>query len=110
VIFHICPRAEWEEAQRAGRYVGSAASLRDGFLHFSTASQIVESAAKHWAGKEDLILLAADEAALGGSVKWEKSRGGALFPHVYGPIPLTAVTWSKRLPLGADGRHAFPPL
>ena len=77
-------------------------------MHFSSAGQIVESAAKHRAGQSGLVLVCVDPAALGDALKWEPSRGGALFPHLYGPLPLAAVTRTDALPLGEDGAHLFP--
>ena len=77
---------------------------------FSTAAQAVETAAKHFAGATDLVLVAIDAAVLGPALKWEVSRGGALFPHLYADLPMSAVRWVKPLPLGPDGRHVFPPL
>jgi len=113
-IYHISRREEWESAQAAGSYAGSSQDQADGFIHFSAAEQVEASAAKHRAGQSDLVLIAVDVAALesvpGSALRWEASRGGALFPHLYGPLPLTAVRWTKPLPLGADGRHVFPSL
>jgi uncharacterized protein (DUF952 family) len=109
-IYKICDSALWHEAERAGCFRGAAVDLHDGFIHFSTASQAPETAAKHFAGVRDLLLVAVDAGALGDALKWEVSRGGALFPHLYGVLPLAAVRWVKPLPLGADGRHAFPEL
>lgn len=110
-IYHICSRADWLAAEAEGRYppAGSTA-MADGFLHFSAADQIAASARLHWAGKADLVLLAVAPEALGDALKWEASRGGALFPHLYGDLPLGAVTAVHDLPLGADGLHGFPPL
>ena len=110
VIYHICRREEWEAAQRTGRYLGSSQDKADGFIHFSDASQVKASAAKHRAGQTGLVLLAVDDARLGPALKWEPSRGGALFPHLYGPLPIEAVMSVYDLPLGADGAHIFPPL
>ncbi len=109
-IYHVCRHAEWEAARAAGVYDGSSQDQADGFIHFSGAEQVVASAAKHRAGQADLVLVAVDAAALGAALHWEASRGGAMFPHVYGPLPAAAVRWTKPLPLGADGRHVFPPL
>jgi uncharacterized protein (DUF952 family) len=109
-IYKICRAGEWRAAQEAGRYAGAAVDRRDGYIHFSTAAQVAGTAAKHFAGMGDLMLVAADSGALDGALKWEVSRGGDLFPHLYGALPLTAVLWAKPLPLGADGRHAFPEL
>jgi len=109
-IYHLCRRNEWEAARAGGRYWGSSQDAADGFIHFSTAAQIVASAAKHRAGQRDLVLLAVDPAALGAALKWEPARDGALFPHLYGAVPPDAVRWVAALPLGADGRHVFPAL
>jgi uncharacterized protein (DUF952 family) len=110
LIYKICPRGLWAEAERAGVFRGSPVDVADGFIHFSTAEQAVETAAKHFAGQGDLLLIAVEAAALGPALKWEPSRGGALFPHLYGDMRLTDVRWVKPLPLGPDGRHQFPPL
>jgi uncharacterized protein (DUF952 family) len=109
-IYKICPDALWREAENRGVFHGAAIDLQDGFIHFSTAGQVAETAAKHFAGAGDLLLIAVDAAALGGALRWEPSRGGALFPHLYGTLPLDAVRWVKPLALGDDGRHAFPEL
>jgi uncharacterized protein (DUF952 family) len=110
LIYHMCRREEWMAARTRGRYEGSSQDAADGFIHFSTGAQVRESAAKHRAGQTGLVLLAADPARLGDALRWEPSRGGALFPHLYGPLPLSAVTAVHDLLLGADGRHVFPPL
>lgn len=110
LIFHICRRDEWEDAIRAGSYAGSSQDRADGFIHFSDGSQIVESARRHRGGQDDLVLVAVEPAALGPALKWEPSRSGALFPHLYGPLPTSAVRWSRALRLGPDGLHVFPPL
>lgn len=107
-VFHICRRQEWEAAQARGVYDGSSQDRDDGFIHFSAADQVVGSAAKHRAGQDGLVLLTVDPAALGDALKWEPSRGGRLFPHLYGALPLSAVRRVDALPLGADGRHHFP--
>lgn len=108
-IYKICTAAEWREAVAVGTYRGSAVDLRDGFIHFSTAEQAEETAARHFAGQDDLVLVAVDIAALGDALKWEPSRGGALFPHLYGPLPISAARGLAPLPL-VDGRHSFPKL
>ncbi len=110
LIYKICPAALWREAERAGKFRGSPVDLADGFIHFSTAAQAAETAAKHFAGQRDLVLLHVDSESLGGKLKWEPSRGGALFPHLYGDLDLAAVTKIEPLPLGAGGNHEFPPL
>ncbi len=109
-IYHMCRREEWQAAQAAGAYHGSSQDRGDGFIHFSTAAQVIESAAKHRAGQEGLVLLAVDPARLGAALVWEPSRGGQLFPHLYGALPLDAVIRAEDLPLGPDGKHVFPPL
>jgi len=110
VIYHLARDAGWRDAERAGTYNGTAEDRADGFLHFSTAEQVAESAARHRKGETGLILVAADTDLLGDSLRWEPSRGGALFPHLYGALPMSSVLWSKPLPLGADGLHRFPAL
>jgi uncharacterized protein (DUF952 family) len=109
-IYKICDAAAWQAAERAGEFAGAPVDLADGYIHFSAADQVEETAAQHFAGQRDLVLVAVDADALGAALKWEPSRGGALFPHLYGTLPLTAVRWTKPLPLGPDGRHVFPEL
>ena len=106
LIYHVCKRTEWEAAR--GSYAGSSQDAADGFIHFSTAEQVVASVAKHHAGQDDLVILEVDAAALGSALRWEPSRGGQLFPHLYGPLPVHAVRRVAPLPLGAAGRHVFP--
>jgi uncharacterized protein (DUF952 family) len=108
VVYKICREAEWKVAVQVGMYRGSAADLRDGFIHFSTAEQVAATAAKHFAGQHDLLLVAVDADALGADLKWEPSRGGALFPHLYGDLPVSAALWAKPLPLDATVRHILP--
>ncbi|MBB6252569.1 DUF952 domain-containing protein [Nitrospirillum iridis] len=108
LIFHMCRADEWLAALASGGYPGSSQDLADGFIHFSTAAQIVESAAKHRAGQTGLLILTVDPAPLGEALKYEPSRGGQLFPHLYGVLPVTAVLRADPLPLGDDGRHVFP--
>lgn len=110
LIYKICPRPLWQEAEHDGLFGGAPVDRADGYIHFSTAEQVRETAAKHFAGQDDLLLVAVDAAALGPALKWEPSRGGALFPHLYGRLPLPAVRWVAPLPLGIDGIHAFPEL
>jgi len=109
-IYKICHAAAWQAAERAGEFAGAPIDLADGYIHFSAADQVAETAAKHFAGQRDLVLVAVDTDALGAALKWEPSRGGARFPHLYGTLPLSAVHWIKPLPLGPDGRHVFPKL
>jgi len=105
LVFKIASRAQWRAAETAGVYEGAPVDRADGFIHFSSAAQVGETAAKWFAGQSDLVLIAIDGAALGAALRWEPARGGALFPHLYGPLPLSAVVWTRELPLGADGRH-----
>ena len=107
-IYKICTRSEWRSAEHDGRYHGSELDRRDGFIHFSTAAQAGETAAKHFAGQSDLLLIAVDANVLEAALKWEVSRGGALFPHLFALLPMNAVLWVKPLPLGEDGSHVFP--
>src|ERR1700694_5095809 len=110
MIYHMCPAEAWVEAVREGEYRGTADDRRDGFLHFSTAEQIAESARRHRAGQAGLVLVAVDAARLGARLRWEPSRGGALFPHLYGPLFPTEAVSVEPLPLGPDGSHVFPAL
>jgi uncharacterized protein (DUF952 family) len=107
-IYKICERALWEAAQAERLFVGSPADVRDGFIHFSTAAQLPGTAAKHFAGLADLILVAVDAEALPALLKWETSRGGELFPHLYAPLPLAAVRWARPLADEVDGQRPFP--
>ena len=107
-IYKICTASEWHEAEHAGTYRGSAVDRKAGFIHFSTAEQAAETASKWFAGQRDLVLVAVDGDALGARLKWEPSRGGALFPHLYGDLQLSAVLRVDPLPLDAHGRHMFP--
>ncbi len=110
IVYKILPASLWQAAEREGVFRGSEIDLRDGFIHFSSAEQAPETAAKHFAGERGLMLLHIDAARLGSRMKWEPSRGGALFPHLYGELKLAAVIRVDPLPLAADGRHRFPPL
>jgi uncharacterized protein (DUF952 family) len=107
LIFKIVGVAEWRAAEAAGVFEGAGVDLADGYIHFSTAEQAAETAAKWFKGRGDLLLAAIDAEALGPALRWEPSRGGALFPHLYGPLSLAAVRWTRPLPLGPDGRHAL---
>lgn len=109
-IYKICPRPLWKEAERKGIFDGAPVDLADGYIHFSTAEQVRETAAKHFAGQDDLVLVAVDADRLGDALKYEVSRGGAFFPHLYASLDLSAVRWVKPLPLGDDGTHRFPEL
>ena len=109
-LYKIVAAADWRTAEHSGVFRGSAVDLRDGFIHFSTARQVEETAARHFAGQSDLVLVSVDGTRLGPALKWEPSRGGALFPHLYGELPLAAVSKVEPLPLAPDGCHIFPPL
>ena len=107
-IYHVCERALWEEARESGAYHGSADDLRDGYIHCSTAGQLRVSVTKHRAGQTGLVLLTVDASRLGDALRWEPSRGGQLFPHLYGALSAAAVVRTEPLPLDADGRRQFP--
>lgn len=102
-IYKILSRAEWAAAEAAGRFEGSAVDRADGFIHFSTAAQARETARRHFAGQADLVVLEVDSAALGEALRWEPSRGGDLFPHLYGHLDAAAVRRTTQAPLGPDG-------
>jgi uncharacterized protein (DUF952 family) len=107
-IYHICRIEEWTAAQASGSYAGSSQDKADGFIHFSGHDTVVESAATHRAGQSGLVLLCVDPAKLGPALKWEPSRAGRLFPHLYGELPVSAVISTHDLPLDANGKHVFP--
>lgn len=109
-IYKICEREQWRAAEAAGQFRGSPVDERDGFVHFSTAAQLAETASKHFAKVTDLILVAVDDVALGAQLRWERSRGGDLFPHLYATLPLGAVRWARPLPDEIDGRRPLPEL
>ena len=109
-IYKICPTAEWRKAETEGFFRGSGIDLEDGYIHFSTNEQVVETAARHFAGKQDLMLVAVDTDRLGDALKWEPARSGDLFPHLYAPLAVADVLWANALPLGTDGQHHFPVL
>ena len=107
LIYKILRRPEWDAFKAAGQTLGAPVDLADGFIHFSAAPQLAETAAKYFGSESDLVLVAFDSARLGEALKWEVSRGGALFPHLYRALALAEVVWDKSLPLGAAG-HIFP--
>ena len=110
LIFHMCRADEWATAQGRGTYSGSSQDLADGFIHFSTAMQVRVSAAKHRAGQTGVILLWVDPARLlGNTLKWEESRNGMLFPHLYGVLNTDAAIRTDPLDLDPDSIHIFPP-
>jgi uncharacterized protein (DUF952 family) len=108
LIFKICPENLWRAAEDAGAFAGSPVDRSDGFIHFSTAAQAAETAALHFSGQADLVLVAVEAEALGDALRYEPSRGGALFPHLYAALPLEAVQWVADVGLDAAGRHVFP--
>ncbi len=97
-VYKICGRGEWELAESAGSYEGNADDARDGFIHLSGVDQVAGTLSRHFAGRDNLVLVAVDAEALGDALRWEPSRGGALFPHLYGSLPLSAVTGVEALP------------
>jgi uncharacterized protein (DUF952 family) len=107
VIYKICPEALWQQAERDGVFRGMEVDRRDGYIHFSTGEQVAETARRHFAGQRNLVLVAVDADALGSALKWEPSRGGALFPHLYGALATSAVRGVTPLPLGGE-EHVFP--
>jgi uncharacterized protein (DUF952 family) len=109
LIYKICNQTEWNLASATGFYTGSAHDIRDGFIHFSTASQLAETAAKHFSGQSDLVLITVQTAALGAALRYEPSRGGALFPHLFGALDLAAVVAVMPLSRAADGTLIVPP-
>lgn len=110
LVFKIVDRASWQALPAAAPFDGSAVDVRDGFIHFSGASQLAETAARHFAGQRDLLLVAVDPAALGDALRWERSRHGEPFPHLYGSLPRGAIRWVAPLTLDGAGRHVFPRL
>jgi uncharacterized protein (DUF952 family) len=109
-IYKICPASAWREAERQGVYRGSADDARDGFIHFSTASQVAETAKKHFFGQTGLFLIAVDADMLGKALRWERSRNDELFPHLYGELDLGAVTGVLNMHARSDGTHDIPEL
>ncbi|MGI9434845.1 MAG: DUF952 domain-containing protein [Geminicoccaceae bacterium] len=108
IIYKIVTAEQWQRAEETGRFEGAPVDIEDGYIHFSTAGQVRETAAKHFSGQIGLLLLRVSTAALAGRLRYEPSRGGQLFPHLYGDLSIEAVIGIDDLPLGADGRHRFP--
>lgn len=108
LIYKICPEPSWREAERLGRFTGAGIDRVDGFIHFSTAAQVAETARRHFSGQDDLLLVAVEAEALGEALRYEPSRGGDLFPHLYGDLALHAVRGVTAMPLGDDGIPALP--
>ncbi|MGD1935879.1 MAG: DUF952 domain-containing protein [Candidatus Phaeomarinobacter sp.] len=110
IIYKICPATLWDEAEARGEFTGAGIDLADGYIHFSTADQTPETAQLHFSGQQGLVIVAVETAPLGEALKWEASRGGQLFPHLYSSLPLAAVRWVKPLPLDKDGTPVVPDL
>lgn len=108
IVYKIVTVAQFMAARGEGRFAGSPDDLRDGFIHLSAAHQLEGTLAKHFARQDGLVLLALDASRLGPALKWEVSRGGELFPHLYAPLDLAALLWAEPLGLGPDGRHVLP--
>ena len=108
LIYKICPEALWREAEQAGRFTGAPVDLADGYIHFSTGAQLRETLARHFAGQSDLLLIAIDDERLGASLRYEPSRGGALFPHLYAALDPKILRWISALPPGPGGSHLVP--
>ena len=109
-IYKIAPRDLWAQAEATGNFTGAPVDIADGYIHFSSHEQVRETAAKHFAGQADLLLISVDASALGDALKYEPSRGGALFPHLYDVLPLSAVVKIEPLTLDENGLHIFPEL
>jgi len=107
LVYKIVPEKLWREAVAAGVFAGAPVDLADGFIHFSTAAQVQETADKHFAGQADLLLAVVEAEDFGGAMRWEPSRGGALFPHLYAPLPVSAARGVHPIPIRPDGRHDF---
>jgi uncharacterized protein (DUF952 family) len=108
LIYKICPEALWREAEIVGAFRGSPVDIADGYIHFSTADLVRETAARHFARETDLVLIGVDPGRLGPQLRWERSRGGALFPHLYAMLPVSAAVSVHPLPLAPSGAHVFP--
>ncbi len=110
LVYKIVGRDEWDDAVARGVFVGATIDLADGYIHLSTAAQVEETARRHFAGRDDLVLVALRAAELGEALRYEPSRGGDLFPHLYARLDPQAALWTRSLPLGPDGTHDFPDL
>ncbi len=108
ILYKIMTADQWQQFKADGNFAGAPIDIADGFVHFSTAQQVRETAARHFAGQSGLVLVAIDATLLGEDLKYEVSRGGALFPHLYATLDFAAVTAHWLMPLGADGAHVFP--
>lgn len=110
IIYKIVSRSLWAAAEQSGVFEGAPIDFSDGYIHFSTAEQVAETAALHFAGQSDLLLIAVDGSGFGDTLKYEPSRGGDLFPHLYAKLPVNAVLWARPMPLDESGRHVVPDL
>jgi uncharacterized protein (DUF952 family) len=110
LIYKLLDRPAWTKAEAKGVFEGSDVDRADGYIHFSAAAQLHETARLHFRGAGALVLLAIDAEALGSALKWEPSRGGALFPHLYGPLPADAVRWARDVALDGEGVPVIGPL
>jgi uncharacterized protein (DUF952 family) len=108
IVYKVLRNADLAEAKAKGQFDGSADDARDGFIHLSSGDQLERTLAKYFPGQKDLVLIAVASERLGELLQWEPSRGGALFPHLYGPLDLDALLWEEPLQLGDDGRHRLP--
>ena len=108
IIYKIVSRELWEDAQKVGTFEGAEIDVSDGYIHFSTAQQVRETAAKHFSERTDLLLIGIESSRLGDALRWEPSRGGALFPHLYEALSLSAVVSEEPLNWGVSGQHEFP--
>ena len=108
LVFKIANRSDWQDACADGAFAGSDVDRRDGFIHLSARHQLAGTAEKHFSGQPELVLIAFASSALGESLRWEPSRGGDLFPHLYAPLPTAAALWTKPLHLGEDGVPILP--
>lgn len=108
LIYKICPEALWREAELSGRFTGAPVDLADGYIHFSTGAQVRETLARHFAGQTELLLIAVDGGKLGSAMRYEPSRGAALFPHLYATLDPKSARWISSLPTAPGGAHLVP--
>ncbi|ANT60728.1 hypothetical protein AYJ57_10340 [Salipiger sp. CCB-MM3] len=108
LIYKILRADEWAALQAQGETAGAPIDVADGYIHFSTSEQVRETASKHFSGVEGLHLLCYETEDLGDQLRWEPSRGGALFPHLYAALPMAGLKWARPLPVGSSGAHVFP--
>ena len=108
MIYKAVPASLWRKAEDERHWRGAPVDLADGYIHFSSADQLAQTLEKHFAGEDDLLLVAVDEDVLGDDLRWEVSRGGALFPHLHARLSVDDIAWVEPLPLGPDGRHVLP--